>query len=123
MRKIRLAIVLGTALGLLDGLSTFFSPEAVESGMMPAIIAGSTVKGLVSGAVIGWVAERRRSLPLGLAVGLGVGLFLSFLVALIPDPEGNHHYVEIMLPGAVLGAIVGFASQRWGHTAREGRSS
>jgi hypothetical protein len=31
-----------------------------------------------------------------------------------PDPEGQHHYAEIMLPGAILGVIVGFATQRFG---------
>ena len=33
-----------------------------------------------------------------------------------PGPGGaNHHYyVEIMLPGAALGAVVGFATQRFG---------
>ena len=119
MRKIKLAVFLGTVLGLLDGLSTFFVPEAVEAGMMTSIIIGSTIKGLVSGALIGWFAEKYRSLPLGLAVGLGVGLLLSFLVALIPDPQGNHHYFEIMLPGGLLGLVVGFASQRWGRAGRQ----
>ena len=114
MSKLKLGVAVGTGLGLLDGLLTFFSPEAVESGMMPMIITGSTVKGLISGAIIGAVAVRYRSLPIGIVVGLGVGLALSFLVALAPDPQGNHHYFEIMLPGAILGLVVGFVSQRWG---------
>lgn len=78
------------------------------------IITGSTIKGLVSGWLIGAFATRYRSLPLGVAIGLLVGLLLSFLVALMPDPEGGHHYVEIMLPGAILGLVVGFVSQRSG---------
>ena len=114
MNKIKLSILVGTLLGLLDGLLTFLDPEAVDSGMMPMIITGSTIKGLVSGWVIGAFATRYRSLVLGVAVGLLVGLSLSFLVALMPDPSGNHHYVEIMLPGAILGLAVGFVSQRWG---------
>ena len=36
----------------------------------------------------------------------------------MPDKEGKHHYFEIMLPGAILGLVVGFVSQRWGTTAR-----
>jgi hypothetical protein len=48
-------------------------------------------------------------------------LLLSFLVAAVPDPQGRHHYLEIMLPGAVLGAIVGFATQRFGTVSPGGR--
>ena len=44
MSKLKLGVAVGTGLGLLDGLLTFFSPQAVESGMMPMIITGSTVK-------------------------------------------------------------------------------
>jgi len=47
--------------------------------------------------------------------GLGIGLILSFLAAtLTPDPDGHRYYFQIMLPGAVLGAIVGFSMQKLG---------
>ncbi len=114
MSKLKLGIVVGGGLGLLAGLSTFFAPEAVKMGMMPMIIAGSTVKGLVTGILAGWIGSRYRSLPVGIAGGLVVGLVLSFLVALMPDPQGNYHFFEIMLPGALLGLVVGFVCQKWG---------
>lgn len=59
----------------------------------------------------------RQSVPLvahRIAGGLVVGLFLSFLVALMPDPKGGYHFFEIMLPGALLGGVVGFVCQKWG---------
>ncbi len=118
MSKLKLGIIVGAGLGLLDGLSTFFAPEAVKMGMMPMIIAGSTVKGLVTGILAGRIANRYRSMPIGIAGGLGIGLLLSFLVALIPDPQGNHHFFEIMLPGALLGLVVGFVCQKWGRIPR-----
>ena len=114
MSKLKLGIVVGGGLGLLDGLSTFFAPEAVKMGMMPMIIVGSTIKGFVTGAVVGWLTNRHSSLPIGIAGGLVVGLFLSFLVALMPDPQGGYHFLEIMLPGALLGVVVGFVCQKWG---------
>ena len=120
MSKLRLGLVVGTLLGLLDGLSTFFDPKAVEMGMMPMIIVGSTVKGLLSGWLIAWFAQRSHSLPLGVAFGLVVGLALSFLVALMPDPEGNYHFLEIMAPGAILGLIVGYVCHRWGERSATG---
>ena len=45
--------------------------------------------------------------------GLAVGLFFAFLVAAMPQPSGKHYYFEIMLPGAIVGAIVGYATQVW----------
>jgi SAM-dependent methyltransferase len=112
MSKPGLGAVLGAVLGLLDGLSAFFYPEVAS--MMMQIVIGSTIKGLVTGLLAGWFARKLQSLPLGIVFGLGVGLFLSYLVAAMPDPKGNHYYFEIMLPGAILGAIVGFATQRYG---------
>ena len=31
----------------------------------------------------------------------------------MPDESGNHYYFEIMLPGAIVGAIVGYATQKY----------
>ena len=45
-----------------------------------------------------------------------VGVFLAFLVAL-----GNHYYWQMMLPGAILGAIVGYATYR--HPERVARAA
>ena len=112
MSKPMLGLVLGAVLGLLDGLSAFLSPEAAP--MMMQIILGSTLKGLVTGVLAGVFARKTRSVPLGIAFALVIGLFLSYLAALMPDPQGKHHYLEIMLPGGILGAIVGFATQRFG---------
>ena len=117
MSKIKLGMILGTLLGLTDGLLTFLDPAAVEMGMMTAIIVGSTIKGFVTGAIIGWLSARYRSYAVGIIGGLVVGLFLSFLVALMPDPEGGHHYFEIMLPGGIVGVVAGFVCQRWGKVA------
>ena len=47
----------------------------------------------------------------GVVFGLALGLFLAFLVAAMPQPGGKHYYFEIMLPGAIVGAIVGYATQ------------
>ena len=59
-----------------------------------------------------------NSLPLGILFGLGVGLILAFVVAAMPQPSGKHYYFEIMLPGAIVGAILGWATQRYGYTPR-----
>ena len=112
MSKPGLGAVLGAVLGLLDGLSAFLYPEV--AAMMVQIVIGSTIKGLVTGVLAGWFARKLQSLPLGIVFGLGVGLLLSYLVAAMPDPQGTHYYFEIMLPGGILGAIVGFATQRYG---------
>ena len=37
----------------------------------------------------------------------------------MPNPDGTHYYWQIMLPGSVLGMIVGYATQRYGRPARQ----
>ena len=53
----------------------------------------------------------------GVAFGFVVGLLLGYDVAAMPDETGNHYYFEIMLPGSILGAVVGWATQRYGKAA------
>ena len=31
----------------------------------------------------------------------------------MPNPAGKHYYFEIMLPGSILGVVVGFAAQQY----------
>lgn len=112
MNKIVLGLVLGAILGAFDGLTAWFTPE-VRSQLL-GIVIGSTVKGLIAGVLIGYFARKVNSLPLGILFGLGVGLILAFLVAAMPQPSGKHYYFEIMLPGAIVGMIVGYATQRFG---------
>jgi hypothetical protein len=112
MNKALLGLLLGGILGIFDGLTAWFTPEA-RSQLM-GIVIGSTIKGLITGVLIGYFARKVQSLPLGLLFGLGVGLLLAFAVAAMPSPGGKHYYFEIMLPGGILGMIVGYATQRFG---------
>ena len=107
MSKIMLGLVLGAVLGLIDGLSAYAYPYEEVREQVVSIVLGSTFKGVLTGVIAGLVATRWRSLPLGIAAGFGVGLLLAYLVAAMPSETGVHYYWEIMLPGAILGAIVG----------------
>jgi len=112
MSKPALGLLLGGVLGVIDGVSALLYPGT--AAMIVAIIVGSTIKGLVTGVAMGVLARRVRSVSVGIVGGLAVGLALSYLAALTPDPQGQHHYAEIMLPGAILGVVVDFATQRFG---------
>ncbi len=92
-------------------MTAWFTP-AVRDQIM-GIVIGSTFKGLVAGACTGYFAKKVNSLPLGILFGLAIGMFLAYLVAAMPNPSGQHYYFEIMLPGSIVGAIVGFATQRF----------
>ena len=116
MNKILLGLLLGGFLGIFDGLTAWFTP-AVRAQLL-GIVIGSTVKGLITGVLIGYFARKVNSLPLGILFGLGVGLVLAFAVAAIPNPSGQHYYFEIMLPGGILGVIVGYATQRFGEATQ-----
>jgi len=108
MNKLVLGILLGGILGIFDGLTAWFTPE-VRAHILEIVI-GSTMKGLITGIAIGFFARKVHSLPLGIVFGLAVGLVLAFLVA---HMQGKY-YFEIMLPGGILGIIVGYATQKHG---------
>jgi hypothetical protein len=111
MNKALLGLILGGILGVFDGLSAWFTP-AVRPEIL-GIVMGSTVKGLIAGVLIGYFARKVNSLGLGIIFGLGVGLILAYAVAAM-QPGPNHYYFEIMLPGGLVGLIVGYVTQRYG---------
>jgi hypothetical protein len=117
MNKILVGLILGTLLGIFDGLTAWFTP-AVRSGLV-GIVFGSTLKGLIAGVIIGIFARKVGSLALGLIFGLAVGLLLAFAVAYVQ----HGYYFQIMLPGGIVGVIVGYATQRYGRGTYEPRTA
>lgn len=111
MNKPLLGLALGGILGIFDGLTAWFTP-AVRSQLMGIVLA-STVKGLIAGILIGYFARKVNSLALGIVFGLGVGLLLAYGAAAM-QPGPDHYYFEIMLPGGIVGTIIGYATQRFG---------
>ena len=108
MSKPVLGLVLGGILGVLDGLSALISaPETAP--IIMSIVAGSTFKGLAVGLIVGYIAKKKQSLAVGLLAGLAFGAFTAWLVTL-----SEPYFWEIILPGSVLGVIVGYATQRYG---------
>ncbi len=112
MSKPVLGILLGAILGALDGLTALFYPEVASQ--IIGIVLGSTFKGIVAGVIMGFVARKYNNLPLGIIVGTLVGLTLAFIIAAMPDEKGNHYWLEIMVPGSLVGLILGYATQRYG---------
>jgi F0F1-type ATP synthase assembly protein I len=116
MNKILVGIVFGLILGALDGATAWFTPDA--RSMMSGIMVGSSIKGMLVGVLSGWFARRVQSTKWGIVVGAALGLLFAFLVAAMPSPNGRHYYLEIMLPGFVVGAIIGFLTQKLGAPGR-----
>src|SRR6266849_5649874 len=96
MNKILLRLLLGAVLGAIDGASAWFTP-AVRA-QLAGIIIGSTIKGVIAGVAIGFFARKVHS------------LLLAFIVAQMQ----HGYYFEIILPGSIVGMIVGYATQRYG---------
>lgn len=115
MNKPVFGLALGALLGVFDGATAWFTPEVRPE--MAGIIIGSTFKGLIAGVAAGVFARKVHSVPAGTLFGLAVGMFLAYLVAAMPAANGQHYYFEIMLPGSILGAVVGYATQRYGQAA------
>jgi hypothetical protein len=100
------ATLLGGFLGIFDGLTALFTPEVRDQ--IVGIVIGSTVKGLLTGVIIGFFARKVHSLALGVVFGLAVGAFFAYLILLM-NPG---HALNIMLPGSLVGLIVGYTAQQ-----------
>ena len=112
LTKPMLGRAVGGTLGLLDGLSGFLEPSLAP--LMTSVITFSLLKGLLSGVAIGFVSQRVHSMAVGILAGLGIAAALSLLVIL---HAGMALFWDIMLPGMLLGVVVGFTTQKFGHKA------
>ena len=63
MKKPLFATLLGGVLGIFDGLTALFTPEVRDQ--IVGIVIGSTIKGILTGVIIGFFATRVRSLAIG----------------------------------------------------------
>jgi len=109
MNKIVGGLVFGLVLGAIDGGTAWFYPEVRSA--IGGILVGSSIKGMLVGLFSGWFARKVESTMWGIVVGAALGLLFAYLVAAMQ----HEHYLEIMLPGFVTGAIIGFLTQRTGH--------
>jgi ABC-type Mn2+/Zn2+ transport system permease subunit len=120
MPKPLLGILLGAAMGFIDGLTSWFTPESEK---VFEIAAYSGAKGLIVGVIVGFYARKVDSIQKGVVFGVVVALILSFAVALMNYLEVQSHYwVEIMLPGTITGAIVGYGVQKFGAKGKTAES-
>ena len=114
LSKPMLGVAVGGTLGLLDGLSGFFEPSLAP--VMSSVITFSLLKGLIAGLTIGVVSKKVHSMTLGILAGVAIAAVLSLLVIL---RAGMALFWEIMLPGMLLGVIVGFATQKFGRPTEQ----
>lgn len=112
MNKPLVGVIAGTLLGAIDGATAWFTPAVRDQ--MGSIIAGSSMKGLLVGLAAGFFARKVQSEAKGIAFGAGIGLILAWIVAAMPQPNGEHYWVQIMLPGFLFGALTGYLTQRSG---------
>lgn len=116
MNKILVGLLFGLILGAIDGATALFYPETRP--VIAGIMVGSSVKGMIVGLFSGWFARKVQSTKWGIVVGSALGLLFAFLVAVMDASKGKPHYLEIMMPGFVVGAIIGFLTQRMGTPVR-----
>lgn len=116
--KPMLGLAVGGTLGLLDGLSGFLEPSLAP--VMTSVITFSLLKGLIAGIAIGYFSKKVHSMALGILAGLAIAAVLSLLVIL---RAGIALFWDIMLPGMLLGILVGFSTQRFGRQAGDAPAS
>jgi len=117
MSKPLIGVILGAVLGAIDGLTAWFTPAVRDQ--LAGIVFGSTIKGIIAGVAIGFFAKKFHSLPIGILFGVAIGAFLAYLTALM----NGGYYFQIILPGTIVGLIVGFATQKYGSERREDYSA
>lgn len=88
VKKVTFATLLGGFLGIFDGLTALFTPEVRDQ--IVGIVIGSTVKGLLTGVIVGYFAKQVHSLALGMLFGLAVGAFFAYLI-LQSRPHPEYH--------------------------------
>ena len=115
MNKIVVGLVFGIILGAVDGATAWFYPETRP--VIAGILIGSSFKGMLVGLFSGWFARKVQSTGWGIVLGSSLGLLFAFLVAVMDASKGKSHYLEIMLPGFVVGAMIGFLTQKMGSPA------
>ncbi len=112
MNKIVVGLLFGLLLGAVDGATALFYPETRP--VIAGILVGSSFKGMLVGLLSGGFARKVNSTGWGVALGSALGLFFAYVVAAMDATKGKPHYLEIMLPGFVVGAIIGFLTQKMG---------
>lgn len=112
MNKLLLGTLVGVGLGFFDGLTAWLHPAARP--LIQGILVGSSIKGMVVGIASALLARKVQSVAIGAAFGAALGLLFAYIIALEPLPDGKYYYLEIMLPGFIVGAMIGFITQRWG---------
>ena len=112
-KKIGFAVLVGAILGAFDGMTAWFEPSVRDQ--IGTIVMLSSLKSVIAGLLIGIFAcfvQKRVAIAI---FGLAIGLVLAYLVAMSPDPKtGEHYYAQILVPGAIVGLIVGYATSRYG---------
>ena len=113
MTKPMLGLALGGVLGIFDGLSALVSAPndpAIKAGIV-GIVFGSMFKGLIAGVLIGWFAKRTGSLDWRSRSGSQwASRWPSSSVCCRSWADSRPYYWQIMLPGGILGVIVGYAT-------------
>jgi len=113
MRKIGVAVLLGAVLGAFDGLTAWFEPSVRPQ--LGTIVMLSSLKSVIAGLLIGLLALKVRSRVALACIGLAIGLCFAFFVARQQQAEtGDNFYAQIMIPGSIVGLIVGYATARYG---------
>jgi len=112
MSKPLLGLLLGGFLGAFDGWSALWTAgdDPAVRRDIAFIVSMGVFKGAVAGVVIGWFARRFQAPALGILVGLTLGVALAAPIAIM---QGKYYW-QIMLPGGIVGLLVGVATQLYG---------
>jgi len=115
MNRPLVGLICGVVLGAFDGLTSLVSSPEVRDELA-GIVMGSSMKGLLAGVIVGLIARKLHSTKLSTLIGVGVAAVITLPIAHMNAQHYGRpeYYWKIMLPGALVGAIVGYVVMRYG---------
>ena len=110
-----LGLLVGAALGAVDGLSALVSSPEVGD-QIAGIVVGSSMKGVLAGLIVGVIARKLHSTRWAMGIGVVVAGVITLPIAYMNATHYGRpdYYWKIMLPGALVGLIVGYVVMHHG---------
>jgi hypothetical protein len=104
-------VVIGTALGALDGIGTFFEPKEPYKWQ---ILGAATLKGILAALLTASSLTLTMRWWAATGIGMFYGLTMSMVVYLAKGGPKSGDAPYVIPSGIITGGVIGFLVLKWG---------